>query len=168
MYNFPVVSICCITFNHVKYIRSCLDGFVMQKTTFPFEVLIHDDASTDGTQDIIREYQQKFPEIIKPIYQKENLYSKNMDVNSFNFERVRGKYVALCEGDDYWTDEDKLQIQVDFMESHPECSVCFHPVSVVWEDSSEPDRIFPSRKDRFNIEVLLKENFIQTNSVMYR
>jgi len=168
-----LVSIHCITFNHAKYIRLCLDGFIMQKTNFPFEVLIHDDASTDGTQDIIMEYQQKFPEIIKPICQTENQYSKNIDVNNFNCERTQGKYVALCEGDDYWTDENKLQIQVDFMENHPECSVCFHPVKVVWEDNSKPNYIFPSKEYIFNKEVLelkdlLKYNFIQTNSVMYR
>jgi glycosyltransferase involved in cell wall biosynthesis len=169
----PLVSIHCLTFNHAKYIRLCLDGFIMQKTNFSFEVLIHDDASTDGTQNIIMEYQQKFPEIIKPIYQTENQYSKGIGVSNFNYERIQGKYVALCEGDDYWTYEKKLQIQVDFMESHPECSVCFHPVSVVWEDNSKPSYIFPSREARFNKEVLglkdlLKANFIQTNSVMYR
>jgi len=171
--NDPLVSIHCITFNHAKYIRLCLDGFIMQKTNFPFEILIHDDASADGTQDIIMEYQRKFPEIIKPICQAENQYSKNIDVCGFNYERILGKYVALCEGDDYWTDENKLQIQVDFMESHPECSVCFHPVNVIWEDNSNPYHIYPSKELRFNKKVLelsdlLKHNFIQTNSVMYR
>ncbi|GBU25162.1 hypothetical protein R83H12_01802 [Fibrobacteria bacterium R8-3-H12] len=169
----PLVSIHCITFNHAKFIRLCLDGFIMQKTNFPFEVLIHDDASTDGTQNIIMEYQQKYPEIIKPIYQTENQYSKNIDMCGFNYERVLGKYVALCEGDDYWTDENKLQIQVDFMESHPECSVCFHPVNVIWEDNSKLNYISSSKEKRFNKDVLelrdlLKSNFIYTNSVMYR
>jgi glycosyltransferase involved in cell wall biosynthesis len=99
----------------------------MQKTSFPFEVLIHDDASTDGTAEIIQEYQAKYPEIIKPILRKENLYSQGVrGINRFNFERVQGKYIALCEGDDFWTDPKKLQIQFDFMESHPEYSLCMH------------------------------------------
>ena len=131
----PVVSICCATYNHVHFIRQCLDGFVMQKTKFPFEVLIHDDASTDGTQDVIREYEAKYPDIIKPIYQKENQYSKGVRVSLvYNYSRVRGKYVALCEGDDYWTDPYKLQKQVDFLENHPDYVMCSHRWSEYFED----------------------------------
>lgn len=116
-----VVSVCCITYNHEPYIRQCLDGFMMQKTTFPFEVLIHDDASTDGTADIIREYEIKYPDIVKPIYQKENQYSKGIAISrTYNYPRAKGKYIALCEGDDYWIDPLKLQKQVDFLEKHPE------------------------------------------------
>lgn len=116
-----VVSICCITYNHEPYIRQCLDGFMMQKTTFPFEVLIHDDASTDGTADIIREYEIKYPDIVKPIYQKENQYSKGIAISrTYNYPRAKGKYIALCEGDDYWIDPLKLQKQVDFLETHSE------------------------------------------------
>ena len=122
----PVVSICCITYNHEPYIRDCLEGFVMQQTSFPFEVLIHDDASTDHTADIIREYEAKYPDIIKPIYQTENQYSKKIgSINAtFNYPRAQGKYIALCEGDDFWNDENKLQIQYDFMEAHPDYSMC--------------------------------------------
>lgn len=127
----PLVSICCITYNHASFIRQCLDGFLMQKTSFPFEILIHDDASTDGTADIIREYQAKYPEIIKPILQKENQYSKGVSITSLNYERACGKYIAVCEGDDYWTDPEKLQIQFDYMEKHPECSLCFHPLKIL-------------------------------------
>ena len=123
----PMVSISCITYNHAPYIRECLDGFMMQKTNFAFEVLIHDDASTDGTADIIREYEAKYPDIIKPIYQTENQYSKGISPSaSFNFPRAKGKYIALCEGDDYWTDPLKLQKQVDFLESHPDYVMCSH------------------------------------------
>lgn len=126
--NKPVVSISCITYNHAPYIRECLDGFMMQKCDFDFEVLIHDDASTDGTQEIIKEYQEKYPEIIKPIFQTENQYSKGVRgiMSRFNFPRAKGKYIALCEGDDYWTDPLKLQKQVDFMEINPEVSFSFH------------------------------------------
>ena len=119
------VSVCTITYNHAPYIRQCLDAILMQKTSFPFEMLIHDDASTDGTADIIREYEALYPDIIKPIYQTENQYSKGITFTSkFNYERARGKYIAMCEGDDYWTDPLKLQKQVDFLETHPDYSIC--------------------------------------------
>lgn len=125
--NHPLVSISCITYNHTPYIRECLDGFLMQKCDFDFEVLIHDDASTDGTQEIIREYQEKYPEIIKPILQKENQWSQGVrGINlKFNFSRAKGKYIALCEGDDYWTDPLKLQKQVDFLEENEDYGACF-------------------------------------------
>lgn len=114
-----IVSIACTTYNHVSYIRRCLDGFMMQQTNFAFEVLIHDDASTDGTADIIREYELRYPDIIKPIYQKENQYSKGIGVMAtYNFSRAKGKYIAMCEGDDYWIDPFKLQKQVDFLDNN--------------------------------------------------
>lgn len=116
-----LVSICCLAYNHEPYIRQCLDGFIIQKTDFPFEVLVHDDASTDKTAEIIREYEALYPEIIKPIYQTENQYSKRIGItNTFQFPRARGKYIAICEGDDYWTDPLKLQKQVDFLEGNEE------------------------------------------------
>jgi glycosyltransferase involved in cell wall biosynthesis len=124
MINKPLVSICCLTYNHVNYINQCLNGFLMQQCDFEYEILIHDDASTDGTSDIIREYQKKYPEIIKPIIQTENQYSKGIGVNRvYNFPRAKGKYIALCEGDDFWTDPLKLQKQVDFLETNPEYSL---------------------------------------------
>ena len=118
--NLPLVSICCITFNHEKYIGQTLEGFLMQKTYFPFEILIHDDASTDATANIIREYEAKYPNIIKPIYQTENQFSKGIRsmYGVFNFPRATGKYIAMCEGDDYWIDENKLQSQADFLEQN--------------------------------------------------
>lgn len=120
------VSICSLVYNHEPYLRQCLDGFVMQQTTFPFEVIIHDDASTDGSADIIREYAARYPDIFVPIYQTENQYSKGQKVTStFVFPRVRGKYIALCEGDDYWTDPLKLQKQVDFLEANPEYGLVY-------------------------------------------
>lgn len=122
----PLVSICCITYNHAPFIRKCLDGFLMQETTFPVEILIHDDASTDGTDDIIHEYADKYPEKIFPLFEEQNQYSQGVLVDFFNYNRARGKYIAYCEGDDHWTDPFKLQKQVDFMETHPEYSICFH------------------------------------------
>jgi len=115
----PLVSISCITFNHEKYIRKCLDGFLNQKCDFEFEILINDDASTDDTQKIIKEYQEKYPKIVKPIFQTTNQYSQGVRgmMMRYNFPRAMGKYIALCEGDDYWTDPLKLQKQVDFLEN---------------------------------------------------
>lgn len=121
-----IVSIQCLVYNHEPYLRQCLDGFVMQKTTFKFEAIVHDDVSTDGSVAIIREYAEKFPDIIKPIYEIENQYSKrDGSLEKIMNEACRGKYIALCEGDDYWTDPLKLQKQVNFMEDNPDYSMCF-------------------------------------------
>ncbi|MDD2494720.1 MAG: glycosyltransferase, partial [Tissierellia bacterium] len=115
----PIVSICCITYNQEKFIRDTIEGFLKQKTTFPIEILIHDDASTDKTAHIIREYEKKYPDIVKPIYQNDNKYSKGIPISfTYNFPRVKGKYIALCEGDDYWIDPLKLQKQVNFLEEN--------------------------------------------------
>src|SRR5690554_3523732 len=101
----PIVSIQCITYNHENYIRDAIEGFLMQKTTFPVEVLIHDDASNDSTSDIIRVYESRFPNLIKPIYQTENQYSKKRGlISKIQNDRSKGKYIAKCEGDDYWID----------------------------------------------------------------
>lgn len=129
MHSRPLLSILCMVYNHEPYLRQCLDGFVMQKTNFPFEAIVHDDASTDGSADIIREYAEKYPNIIKPIYERENQYSKPggsvwkiMDAAA----HPSAKYIAICEGDDYWIDPNKLQLQVDFLESHPDYSCSVH------------------------------------------
>lgn len=128
----PLVSICCITYNHAPFIRQCLDGFLMQKTSFPIEILIHDDCSTDGTTEIVKEYAAKYPDLIFPMYETENQYSKpnRQPIDFYNYRRARGKYIAYCEGDDYWTDPLKLQKQVDFMEANPEYSLCVHGIEV--------------------------------------
>ena len=129
--NKMMVSIFCLAYNHEPYIRKCLEGFIIQKTNFKYEVLIHDDASTDRTAEIIREYEVKYPDIIKPIYQIENQYSKGISINRvFQYPRASGKYIAYCEGDDYWTDEFKLQKQVDFLENNPDYSICVHQATL--------------------------------------
>lgn len=121
------VSVICNAYNHEKYIRDALDSFLMQKTNFGFEILIHDDASTDGTTNIIREYEEKYPDIIKPIYQENNQYSKGISIGyEFQYPRAKGKYIAICEGDDYWTSPDKLQKQYDILETHPQIDMCAH------------------------------------------
>lgn len=125
--NNPLVTIRCITYNHEKYISDALDGFLMQETTFPFEVIVHDDASTDNTANIIKEYEKKFPLIIKPIYEKENQYSKHDgSLSRIVNSKIKGKYIAFCEGDDYWIDSRKLQKQFDYMENHKNCVLCTH------------------------------------------
>lgn len=164
------VTVLCLAYNQERFIRDCLDGFVMQKTKFPFEVLVHDDASTDGTAKIIREYAEKYPDIIKPILQTENQWSRGINIwKNHMWPRINGEYVAMCEGDDYWTDPHKLQKQVDFFESRPEYSVCFHPVRVTWDDKRKPDCIWSrSKKNTLELSDLLKRNFISTVGVMYR
>mgnify|MGYP003299613147 CR=1 FL=1 len=119
----PLVSICCITYNHEKYIAQCLDGFLMQKTTFQFEIVISNDCSTDNTQRIIQEYVDKYPHIFRDISPTENLgMNKNF---YYTLTKCGGKYIAYCEGDDYWIDENKLQMQVDFLERNPDYGMCY-------------------------------------------
>lgn len=126
--NNPLVAIRCITYNHEPYIRDALEGFVMQKTKFPFVAIVHDDASTDGTAAIIREYAEKYPDTIKPIYETENQYSKRDGslgrIMDEACKETGAKYIAMCEGDDYWIDPLKLQKQVDFLEENPDYSMC--------------------------------------------
>ena len=142
-----MVTIRCTTYNHEPYIRQCLDGFLMQKTTFRFEAVVHDDASTDQTANIIREYAEKYPDIIKPIYETENQYSKHDgSIGRIMNAHMHGKYIAMCEGDDYWTDPLKLQKQVDFLEAHPDFSMCFTNAEVVFDGLVAID----SKKKLFN------------------
>lgn len=125
----PLVAIKCLVFNHEPFLRDCLEGFVMQQTNFPFVAIVHDDASTDGSAAIIREYEERYPDIIKPIYETENQYSKHDGslgrIMNAAIDATGAKYVAMCEGDDYWIDPLKLQKQVDFMEANPEYGLCY-------------------------------------------
>lgn len=132
----PLVTIRCVVYNHEPYLRQCLDGFVMQRTNFLFEAIVHDDASTDGSAAIIREYAEKYPDIIKPIYETENQYSKGTlgDI-MLAAGHPKAKYIAYCEGDDYWTDPNKLQLQVDFLESHPDYYMTCHAFKYYMQDS---------------------------------
>lgn len=130
----PLVSICCITYNHEKYIRDCIEGFIMQKVNFPFEILIFDDASTDQTTHIIQEYITNPNNNIIPFFQKENQLCKGIKgYPSFILPHARGKYIALCEGDDYWTDPLKLQKQVDFIQQHKNTSYVFTARKIIYE-----------------------------------
>jgi glycosyltransferase involved in cell wall biosynthesis len=122
----PLLSIVCPTYNQVGFITQTLDSFLAQKTNFPFEILINDDCSKDGTTQIVESYVQRFPGIVRPFYHSENQYSQGRPCTPGIFKHARGKYIAFCEGDDYWTDPLKLQIQVDFLESHPDYVITYH------------------------------------------
>ena len=124
----PLVSICCITYNHEEFIAEALDSFLMQKTDFPFEIVISDDFSTDGTTKIIQKYVNEFPNIFKA-----QLRTKNVGMVTNGIEttyRTKGQYIAYCEGDDYWTDDNKLQYQIDRMKENEQCFISMHPVFV--------------------------------------
>lgn len=139
----PLLSVWCTAYNHEKYIRDALEGFLMQKTNFIFEVVVHDDASTDGTAEILGEYEKKYPQLFRVIYETENQYSKHRYNQKFGFSLMRkesrGKYIALCEGDDYWTDSNKLQMQIDYMEAHPDCVMTGHSC-VIWDCKTDEKR----------------------------
>lgn len=169
-----LVSVHCLTYNHEKYIAEAIESFLMQKTNFKFEILIHDDASTDRTADIIREYELQYPDLIKPIYQTENQYSKGDSfnrVNLINLNRAKGKYVAVCEGDDYWIDPYKLQKQVDFMEKNPDYCLCVHGGYIV--SAAEKTVQFsnrPYKKNKtFTVEEVIEGGggLFLTNSMLF-
>jgi glycosyltransferase involved in cell wall biosynthesis len=168
----PLVSIVNNTYNHEGFIRDALEGFLMQKTTFKVEILVHDDASTDGTAAIVREYEARYPELIKPVYQTENQYSKGIKVTStFQFPRALGKYIAMCEGDDYWTDPLKLQKQVEFLEANPEYVISYHDCKVIDEngkvvmDSQLPEN---HKKDASNEELVYCSRWVKTLTICYK
>ena len=164
-----LVSIRCITYNHAPYIRQCLDGFVMQKTNFRFEAIVHDDASTDGTADIVREYAEKYPEIIKPILQTENQYSKHDGSICRALDAAMSptaKYVAMCEGDDYWIDPYKLQKQVDFLEINSQYSACAHQSKVIGKGSGLFMMNVPEKIEMKHL--LSRSRLFHTASFIYR
>lgn len=164
----PLVSIVSITYNQEKYIREALDSFLMQKTNFPVEIIVSDDCSTDKTPDIIKEYADKHPDVIRPIYRKKNIGAIANSIATLR--AAKGKYIALCEGDDFWTDPLKLQKQADFMEGHKNYALCFHTVRVFFENNEQKESTWPNIQDssKVTINELLHENFIPLNSVMYR
>lgn len=164
----PLVSIICTAYNHEKYIRQALNGFLSQKTTFPFEVIVHDDASVDNTAQIIREYESKYPSIIKPIYQIENQYSKGVPIGmTFMYPNARGKYISECEADDYWCDENKLQMQVSFLEEHPDFGMTYAKVySYIQKDNKYG--VILGEKAKTIKDLIQKGNIIPTQTICYR
>ena len=166
-----MVSVYCLAYNHEKYIRSALDGFVNQKTDISYEVFVHDDASTDGTAAIIREYAEKYPHIIKPILQTQNQYSQGIKImRTHILPRMTGKYIAICEGDDFWCDPEKLQMQVDFLESHPDHSACVH--NTLRKDMTDGSEHLLFGEDAYTVTpekaISRGSAAYQTSSLMYR
>lgn len=167
------VSIFCLAYNHRDYIEDAIKGFLMQETQFPFQIVIHDDASTDGTTEIIQKYAARYPDLIIPIIQKENQYSKQPHgwINNYVRPYLSGTYVAQCEGDDYWTDKTKLQKQFDFMETHQEYSACTHGGKVLNESTKtfSDYHSFPFTGTITATQIILGDGALfLTNSIFYR
>lgn len=171
----PLISIVCTSYNHELFIRDALNGFFGQITKYPFEVIIHDDASTDDTQEIIKEYVDKYPKIIKPILQLENQWMEKgiSGTTKFAFPAARGKYIAWCEGDDYWTDPFKLQKQVDFLEANPDYVLCFHNADYLFQNGikmlfSEKFNFLKLKNVFTRIDLFRERWFIPTASIVFR
>lgn len=171
--NDVILTAYCLAYNHEKYIKKTLEGFVNQQTSYKYRVIVHDDASTDGTASIIKDYAEKYPDIIVPFLQKENQYSKHLDIFDYFIKPLlEGKYVAICEGDDYWCDPNKLQRQIDFLENNPDFSACVHNTEKIKEDGSSTGMFYnSSTKDReISTDEIIKRgsSFIHLNSIVCR
>lgn len=161
------------TYNNEKTIQKCLDSILAQKTDFDFEILVYDDASTDKTAEIIKLYEKKYPEIIKPIYQTENQAQKGIDINKeYQYGRAQGKYIAIADADGYWISEEKLQLQLDSLEHHPEISMCAHSsVLLLDKDNRKTKKLVVSKKNcvlTFERIISIEDSFVPVNSIMYR
>jgi glycosyltransferase involved in cell wall biosynthesis len=174
----PKISVLMITYNHARFIRQALDSVLAQETNFSYEVVIGDDASPDGTGAILAEYAEKFPDRIRLLRRAQNI---GMNANfADTLASCRGEYVALLEGDDYWNDNQKLTLQAEFLEGHPECVTCFHNVVVFSDDPGVPVKGYhlqkdgrrlmcaPDLKSRITHSDFLKGNYIPTCSAMFR
>lgn len=166
----PLLSIICNTYNQEAFIGEAMEGFLMQQTTFPVEILVHDDASTDRTAHIVREYEKQHPGLILPIYQTVNQYSQGIKPRVFQFPRARGKYIAVCEGDDYWTHKMKLQRQVEFLENNIGYVICFHKVRVKKINGEIVDDFITKVPENHEsiYDMAGKGNYIHTPSVVFK
>ena len=164
----PLLAIQCLTYNHNPFLKDTLNGFISQKTNFPFVAIVHEDASTDNTAQILKEYMDKYPDIILPIFEKENQYSKRgaplIEIIRQALRATGAKYIAICEGDDYWTNPHKLQEQVNYLESHPDYSLCYTKVSRYNQSSKTIEDEFGGPTESF--ESLLIQNTIPTLSCL--
>ncbi|WP_262731443.1 glycosyltransferase family 2 protein, partial [Alloalcanivorax marinus] len=163
----PLVSVICHTFNHDRFIENALNAFLMQITKFPFEIIIHDDASTDDTANIVRRYAEKYPKIIRAIFQDENIFKKGLRPQMFSFPAASGKYIALCEGDDFWLDPNKLALQVMFLEANTDYSICYTD-SVAFEEDRITDLDFGGARRDLAEEELMKAPAIFTLTSCFR
>jgi glycosyltransferase involved in cell wall biosynthesis len=167
----PIVSVICPTYNHERYIRKTIESILLQKTDFPFEILVHDDASTDSTASIVAEYEKSYPHIVRAIYQQENQYSKGYKIQPLVMPRARGKYIAFCEGDDYWTDSHKLLKQVSVLEKNSDIAVCGHwCINVDGQDVLLKNQNLTGRTcpEYFGMKEALSGTPLHTSTWMYR
>lgn len=169
----PLVSICCVTYNHIHFINECLEGFLMQETDFDYEIIVHDDASIDGTRETLLAYADKYPNKFKLILQKENQWSQGVRgiFARFTFPEAKGKYIALCEGDDYWTDPLKLQKQVDLLEQNHDCSICFTDLNIFLDSETrlvKRNLFLEIKEEKLDIYSLAKRHYIYTPTVLIR
>jgi glycosyltransferase involved in cell wall biosynthesis len=162
------VTVLVMTYDHERFIRQALDGALMQETAFDYEILISEDCSTDGTREIVLEYQRRHPERIRLLLSERNLHSNEVVVRGWR--AGRGKYIALLDGDDYWTSPHKLSRQVEFLERRPECSMCFHNARVLDEATGDASRLWtpPDQPEISTLREMWMGNFIATCSTMYR
>jgi glycosyltransferase involved in cell wall biosynthesis len=164
-----LVSVVCITFNQEKYISEALDSFLAQKTRFPFEVIVHDDCSTDGTRRVIENYVASYPRIIKPVFQRENQFSQGKRPTFVASKYAKGRYIALCEGDDFWIGTDKLKKQVDVLENNLDYSAVTHQTIKFFEDDrAEPQLFTEVQKDHWELDDLMLGRKYHTASLMVR
>jgi len=165
------VSFVCLCFNHEKFLETTLNGLLAQQTKYRFEIIIHDDVSTDSSRDILKNYRSKYPDIIKLILQKENQFSQGKRITPIATSYASGKYIAMCEGDDFWLDVNKIQKQVAFLESNNDYVISFHDVIIVDENnqlvsSSKIPKKF--QKSYNESEMALGDSFLPTLSWVYR
>lgn len=167
-----LVSVVCFSYNHISYIEDAIRGFLIQKTNVAFEILMHDDASTDGTQDIIKHYIKKYPNIIKAHFQIQNQYSRNVKILLLGASLVSGDFIAFCEGDDFWISENKLQMQIDALLEYDKTEICFHPAYKLVNDIIESDLFCRRAENRklFEIGPIIRGggSFMPTASMLIR
>lgn len=178
----PLVSISVVTYQHVNYIKQCIDGILMQKTNFKFEILLGEDASTDGTRELCIEYAKKYPSKIRLfLHDRKNVIYINGNATGrfnmlYNLQQAKGKYIALCEGDDYWTDPLKLQKQVDFLEANEDFAICFHNSYVIFDDVTKPTTVYSDfpwnnivkEKSIYKMEDVIEAPLMPTASIVFR
>lgn len=164
----PLVSIICPAYNQEAFVAQTLDGFLSQQTNFNFEILIHDDASTDATARIIAQYAERYPTIFRTFYQEVNQYRQGRICAPGLFLKARGRYIAYCEADDYWTDPRKLQLQVDFLESHPDYVITYHDAMAFDEDGEHGIQLTGALRGDASALELQQARAISTLTVCFR